>query len=339
MAHHLSNVRRGKGIIFLTIRVEAYKKVRVMRKVIDFDPDKSRDLKGIIEQLEQLGGFQGNKVAKAVRIVEKMVKDDQSLNFLAFPACLVATGVRGLFKTMIKKNWFDIVITTCGTLDHDLARSWGDYYEGSFQMDDKKVKEEGYSRLGNVLVPDAVYTDEVEKRLRNWLKEIYKEKQELATYELIWEFGKRMDNKDSIIYWACKNKIPIVVPGITDGMIGYQLWRFSQDKNFKIDVLKDEQLLNDAVWEAKKLGAFVIGGGISKHHTIWWSQFAGGLDRAVYITTALEEDGSLSGAKPKEAVSWGKIKPKAKKTVIWAEATTILPLMVSSLMDELGNGE
>ncbi len=308
-----------------------YGTVRIMKKVKDFEIRKSKDSDEILEQMEELGGFQGNKVAKAVNVLERMIKDEKSLNFLAFPACLVATGIRGVLKEMVKQNWFDLVITTCGTLDHDLARSWGDYYQGSFELNDEEVKKRGYSRLGNVLVPDKVYAGQVEKKVQTSLTEIYKEKKELATYELIWEFGKRLNAQDSIIYWATKNKIPVIIPGITDGMIGYQLWMFSQDKDFRINVLKDEQLLNDRVWEAEKTGAFIVGGGISKHHTIWWNQFRGGLDYVVYLTTAIELDGSLSGATPREAVSWGKIKEKAEKVFVWGEATSILPLMISAL--------
>lgn len=59
------------------------------------------------------------------------------------------------------------------------------------------------------------------------LSEIYKEKKELATYELVWGFGKRLDSEDSIVYWDAKNKIPVIVPGIIDGMIGYQLWMYA----------------------------------------------------------------------------------------------------------------
>jgi deoxyhypusine synthase len=302
-----------------------------MKKVRDFEIRESMDSKAILKQMEELGGFQGNKVAEAVNVLERMIKDDRSLNFISFPASLVATGIRGIFREMIKRRWFDLVITTCGTLDHDLARSWGHYYQGSFELDDEEVKKRGYSRLGSVLVPDEVYAERVEEKVQEFLGEIYIEKKELATYELVWEFGKRLKAKDSIIYWATKNKIPIIVPGITDGMIGYQLWMFSQDKDFMIDVLKDEQLLNDRVWEAERSGALIVGGGISKHHTIWWNQFRGGLDYAVYLTSAIELDGSLSGATPREAVSWGKINEKAEKVFIWGEATSILPLMVSAL--------
>ncbi len=306
-----------------------------MKKVQDFKIGPSKGSEEILKQMEELGGFQGNKVATAVNTLERMIKNEKSLNFLSFPACLVATGMRGVFKEMVKRKWFDLVITTCGTLDHDLARSWGDYYQGSFELNDEEVKKRGYSRLGSVLVPDEVYGEKVEEKVQRFLNEIYREKKELATYELIWEFGKRMEAKDSIVYWATRNRVPIIIPGITDGMVGYQLWMFSQGNDFKIDVLKDEQLLNDRVWEAEKSGALIVGGGISKHHTIWWNQFRGGLDSVVYLTSAIELDGSLSGATPREAVSWGKIKEKAEKVFIWGEATSILPLMVSALASRM----
>ena len=81
--------------------------------------------------------------------------------------------------------------------------------------------------------------------------------------------------------------------------------------------------------------ALIVGGGISKHHTIWWNQFKDGLDYVVYITTADEWDGSLSGARPREAVSWGKINEKAKRIMIEGDATVIMPIMTSSLITRL----
>jgi len=127
----------------------------------------------------------------------------------------------------------------------------------------------------------------------------------------------------------------MVIPGITDGAVGYQIWQFSQDHDFKIDVLKDEQLLSDLSWDSKKSGALIIGGGISKHHTIWWNQFKSGLDYAVYITTAVEWDGSLSGARPREAISWEQINEKAKFVMVEEDATIALPIIFASLLERL----
>ncbi|MEM3602189.1 MAG: deoxyhypusine synthase family protein, partial [Candidatus Bathyarchaeia archaeon] len=67
----------------------------------------------------------------------------------------------------------------------------------------------------------------------------------------------------------------------------------------------------------------------------WWNLFKDGLDYAVYITTAVEYDGSLSGARPREAVSWGKIREKAKTAVIEADATIALPMIFAALLERL----
>ncbi|MEM5802259.1 MAG: deoxyhypusine synthase, partial [Candidatus Aenigmatarchaeota archaeon] len=206
------------------------------------------------------------------------------------------------------------------------------YYHGSFFVDDRVLHRKNIHRLGNIFIPKDSYGLVIENKMMEFLNQIFSEgKRDLATYELCWELGKRIKNKNSILYWSWKNKVPIIVPGITDGAVGYQIWQFSQDHDFKINSLKDETLLSDLVWRAKKTGALIIGGGISKHHVIWWGQFAKGLDYAVYITTAVEYDGSLSGARPREAISWGKIKERAKCVLIEADATLVLPIIYASL--------
>ena len=133
---------------------------------------------------------------------------------------------------------------------------------------------------------------------------------------------------------AWRYRIPIIIPGPTDGAWGWQLWMFWQanHKDFNINILKDEQKLSESLYSKKKTAALMVGGGISKHHTIWWNQFRGGLDYAIYITTAPEWDGSLSGARIREAISWGKVKENAKYVTIEGDATVILPLIVASIL-------
>ena len=133
-------------------------------------------------------------------------------------------------------------------------------------------------------------------------------------------------------YWIAKNRIPVVIPGITDGSIGAQIFMHRQKSpNFMIDVLADEQILSDLTWTAEESHALMVGGGISKHHVIWWNQYRGGLDSAVSITTAPEYDGSLSGARLREAISWGKIRPEASQVVVEGDASVLLPLLGGDL--------
>jgi len=306
-----------------------------MEEVKDLDISEKDSLETIIEKMGEMGGFQGRYLSEAAKVLEEMILNKEVLKFISFPACIISTGLRGIIKEMVKRKWFDVIITTCGTLDHDIARSFENYYKGEFNADDIDLHEKGIHRLGNVFIPKESYGIIIEKKMKEWLPKIYENKKDLASYEFCWEIGKNL-NEDSILFWAEKNKIPVIVPGITDGAVGYQLWEFWQEKkDFKINLLKDEQLLSDLVWNAKKSGALIIGGGISKHHVIWWNQFKDGLDYVVYVTTAAEWDGSLSGAQTKEAISWGKVKKEAKNVNLYADATIALPFLFYYLLKKV----
>lgn len=293
-------------------------------------------VKDLIAQMRGAWGFTAGKIVTGIDILARMISDSECLKFLSFPACIVASGTRGVLKEIVKRRLVDVIVTTCGTLDHDLARCWKNYYRGSFDLDDRKLHRMGINRLGNILIPNESYGIIIEKKMQELLSALWSEGvKEISSREISWEIGLRLCNEDSILYWAAKNNIPVYVPGIMDGAVGYQIWLFSQDHELRIDLLKDEQELNDLIFNAKRTGALIIGGGISKHHVIWWNQFRGGLDYAIYITTAVEWDGSLSGARVREAISWGKVKEAAKHVTIEGDATVVLPLMIAALISEL----
>ena len=263
-----------------------------------------------------------------------MLRDESSFNFLSFPADIVATGLRGALATSVR--YFDAIITTCGTLDHDLARAHGGKYSvGSFYADDADLFKRKVYRLGNVFIGQDEYGLAVEEYFEKIMGEIYASKdykKEYSASELIREFGKRMTDKGSIIRQAYLHDVPIFNPGILDGAFGTQMTVFSQShSDFKLNLIRDEIALSNIAFDNKKTGALMVGGGISKHHVIWWNQFKGGLDYAVYITTATQFDGSLSGARLTEAVSWGKVKERARQVTIDGDATIILPIMLSYL--------
>lgn len=309
-------------------------------KVKDIQLSGVNNADDLVRQMYDSGGFTAKHLAVGVEILETIFKDKECTTFISFPASLIATGTRGIIKDLIKERLVDVVITTCGTLDHDLARVWRNYYHGSFLMDDIELHRKDVNRLGNILIPNKSYGIVLERKVQPILKQLWVEgKKELSSKELVWEFGSRLKDENSVVYWASKNRIPVYIPGIADGAVGSQLWLFSQEhKNFKIDILKDENELSEIVFKAKRTGALIIGGGISKHHTIWWNQFRGGLDYAVYITTAVEHDGSLSGARLREAISWGKVKERARHVTIDGDATLILPLMIKAVLERLAKG-
>ena len=306
------------------------------RPVKDIEIDVNTSIDKIFNEMSQSGGFESTNLSTGLEILTEMISNKKCLRFLSFVAAITSTGLRGIIKDMIKRKWFDVIITTCGALDHDIARYFSNYKEGSFSMDDGELADQKIHRLGNILVPMESYGPLIEEKIQSFLEEEYQSGvREMSTSDICKMIGKHL-GENSFLYWAYKNNISVIVPGIMDGAVGSQIWFFSQKhSDFKLNIMADSVLLSGLIFKAEKSGAFMIGGGISKHHTLWWNQYRDGLDYALYITTAQEFDGSLSGALVKEAISWGKVSQKAKQATIHAEATTILPFLYSALLSKL----
>jgi deoxyhypusine synthase len=309
------------------------------RRVEDVRVDDAPSLDRLVRRLEAGGGFSAKGVADGVDLLAGILADREMTTFLSFPADIVATGTRGVLATLIREGYVDAVVTTCGTLDHDLARAFKPYYHGAWDLDDAALHRRHLYRLGNLVIPEANYGAIVERRMRAILKALWDQgTRALSTCELAWAIGAAIppSASSSILRAAYDRKVPVIVPGITDGAVGSQLWLFWQDhRGLSIDLFADEQRLSDLVFAAKRSGAILLGGGISKHHTIWWNQFRSGLDAALYLTTAVEWDGSLSGARTREAVSWGKVKPRARHLTVEGDVTLLLPLMVGAALERL----
>ncbi|BBD72646.1 deoxyhypusine synthase [Sulfodiicoccus acidiphilus] len=292
-----------------------------------------RDYRSFITVYEKVYGFSAEAIVKASQLVKSTVKE-ADLRILSFTANLVSTGLRGLVADMVRNGFFNMLVTTGGTIDHDIARSFGGrYYRGFFEADDSTLRELNIHRLGNIFIPYESYGQVVENVVREYAPELSRVKREWPVYEMLWEFGDKIKDDASILKACSDLKVPIIVPGIVDGSFGTNLFISSQFTGLKINLFEDMRLIKDVVFSSNLSGALIVGGGISKHHTIWWSQFRDGLDYAVYVTTAQEFDGSLSGARPREAISWNKVKPNAKTVTVYGDAALILPILASALLD------
>ena len=299
------------------------------------DKVKDYDLKGVrlgkfIEQMK-FAGFQATQLAQGAEIIRRMKKEKTTV-FLAFTANMVASGMRSLFARMCERRLVDAIITTGGAIEHDFIRSFRPYLLGDFNLDDKELHRKGMNRIGNIIVPTERYVF-LEKKLQPLFARLYRKNKATCPSEIAMELGRMTKDKNSFLYWAAKNDIPVFSPGITDSAIGLQSYFFKQDhKDFVIDVTGDMKSLANIVLTAKKTGGIILGGGISKHHVLGVNLVRGGLDYAVYVTTSQPWDGSLSGARTNEAISWGKIKKRANHVTIDGDATIIFPLLVSELL-------
>jgi deoxyhypusine synthase len=307
--------------------------------VEDVRIDDAPSLDTLIRRLDAGGGFSAKEVASGVDLLARILSDREMTVFLSFPADIVATGTRGVLATLVREGYVAAVVTTCGTLDHDLARSFRPYYHGDWDLDDAELHRHHVYRLGNLVIPEANYGAIIERKMHRILDRLWKGgTRALSTRALSAAIGEEIPARErsSILRAAVDRNVPVIVPGITDGAVGSQVWLYWQDhRALSLDLLSDEQLLSDLVYGAKRSGAIMLGGGISKHHTIWWNQFRDGLDAALYITTAVEWDGSLSGARTREAVSWGKVKATARHTTVTGDVTVLFPLMVGAALERI----
>eukprot|EP00238_Polyblepharides_amylifera_P002116 CAMPEP_0196589256 /NCGR_PEP_ID=MMETSP1081-20130531/63114_1 /TAXON_ID=36882 /ORGANISM="Pyramimonas amylifera, Strain CCMP720" /LENGTH=245 /DNA_ID=CAMNT_0041912009 /DNA_START=92 /DNA_END=829 /DNA_ORIENTATION=- len=229
----------------------------------------------------------------------------------------------------------DCAVTTAGGIEEDLIKCMASTYLGDFHLEGKALRSKGLNRIGNMLIPNDNYCkfeDWIMPILDQMLKEQNEEGVVWTPSSMVWRLGKEINNPESVCYWAYKNQIPIYCPAITDGSIGDMLY-FHTFKNpgLVIDLVQDVRRMNDEAVHAspRKTGIIILGGGVAKHHICNANLMRNGADFAVFVNTAAEFDGSDSGARPDEAVSWGKIRMDATPVKVYADATLVFPLLVA----------
>lgn len=292
----------------------------------------------LLELYNSIHGFNAVNLYDALNILVKGLKESE-IRALSFTGNLLASGLRGVISQLVGSGLFNVVFTTTGALDHDIAKARGArYLKGFFDSDDVELRNKGVYRLGNIFIPSSDYGPLVEEFVRELIDKALLIKREWALYELLRLAGEMISDENSFLKNAYASGVEVFVPGWPDGAFGTALFiEWSKRRGeFTLNYFRDMERLAELFFTRKgKSCALIIGGGISKHHAIWWAQFREGLDYAVYITTAMEYDGSLSGARPREAVSWGKLKVESRRTVVYGDATIILPLLASCLLFKL----
>lgn len=304
-------------------------------------------LEKVIDYYERIG-FQATHLGKAIEIwkkVEEKRKNGEEVRvFLGYTSNIVSSGLREVIAYLVKHKKVDVIVTTAGGVEEDFIKALKPFILGDWNVNDAEMRQKGINRIGNIFVPNDRYI-EFEKYMIPFFERLLEiereEKRPLTASEVIYELGRYMDEKlgkekeKSILYWAYKNNIPIFCPALTDGSFGDMLYFFKEergDRELIIDVANDIVKLNNLAITAKETASIILGGAYPKHAIINANLFRGGTDYAIYITTAIPWDGSLSGAPPSEGVSWGKIKAKADYVEIWADATLVFPILVWMVM-------
>ncbi|KAG2423829.1 hypothetical protein HXX76_014989 [Chlamydomonas incerta] len=303
-------------------------------------------------------GFQATSLGQAVNEVNRMINwrlsdepvtadtpaeeadpafraNARCIIFLGYTSNFSSAGTREQLRWLAQNRMVDVMVTTAGGIEEDFIKCMAHTYLGDFALKGEELRDQGLNRIGNMIIPNANYC-----KFEDWIMPILdamlKEQNELGVNwtpsKIIARLGKEINDPSSTYYWAYKNNIPVFSPAITDGSIGDMIF-FHGKKNpgLRVDIAEDVARMNDIVLGAgpRKTAMLLLGGGVPKHHICNANLMRNGADFAVYLNTAQEFDGSDSGARPDEAISWGKIRVGAQPVKVYGDATVFFPLLLS----------
>jgi deoxyhypusine synthase len=293
----------------------------------------------LAEEMRLTGVMQGGRVGRAVDIVAEMFSDPSYTTFITLSGPLVAGGMRVIIRDLIRDGYIDAVMTNGANMIHDLLEAMGrTHYQGRVNVDDEKLYKDGYNRVYDIFIENDTFVD-IEGYVGGLIDDIPEEKRDGITFhEFLYELGLRVDDDESILKAAADKKIPIFSPGFLDSMLGIPLWMYAKNKKLVFDPIRDFDLLADMVFDAKKSGAIILGGGTPKHHTQYMHTLRDGLDAAIQLSSARVEDGSLSGAPLRESITWGKLREgqlQEKTATIFGEITSLFPLIIAGALEKV----
>jgi deoxyhypusine synthase len=295
------------------------------KKVNQVDVKQDQTLKELINNLDETA-FTARRLARACKIFEKMVKTEGCTKFLSLAGAMVPAGMQKIIYDLLDLGFIDILITTGANLTHDVAETLGfPHLQGDNEQRDEDLFNKKVSRIYDVYMPTKVY-----ESIEEFIKTL-SFKPTISVKDFLWHLGKELpDHPHSILKVCSEKKIPIYCPAFTDCGLAIQVLFTFPETNF--NQFQDLKNLIDTAWDAKIAGCCIIGGGVPKNYLFQAMQFSpNSLSYAIQITMDRPEFGGLSGASLEEAISWGKVNKDAEYTTVIADATMVMPLLLSYL--------
>ena len=317
-----------------------HNKKTFLEKPVEHIDITSFDSRKIIDSMDKMS-FTSRDTAKASGIFNEMLSDKNCTIFLTLAGSTSAAGCMKIYSDMVKYNMVDVIVATgASIIDMDFFEALGfKHYQGSQFQDDTQLRENYIDRIYDTYI-DEEQLQQCDKTICDIANSL--EPKPYTSREFIKEIGKYLKTnakkKGSLIETAYDNNVPIFCPAFTDSSAGFGLVRH-QEKNPKkcitIDSMREFRELTEIKIKSKSSGLFMIGGGVPKNFvqdTVVCAELLGKNVEmhkyAVQITVADTRDGACSSSTLKEASSWGKV-DTSKEQMVFAEATSILPLIAS----------
>jgi len=300
----------------------------------------SFDSRKIIDSMKKMS-FTSRDTAKAAEIYNEMIKDQNCSIFLTIAGSTSAAGCMNLYSDLVKYNMVDAIVATgASIIDMDFFEALGfKHYQGNQFQDDRILRENYIDRIYDTYIDEEQLQicDKTICEIANKLPP-----KPYTSREFIKELGKYLKKnakkKGSLIEVAYDQNVPIFCPAFTDSSAGFGLVMHQEknpSKHITIDSVREFRELTEIKLKSKSSGLLMIGGGVPKNFvqdTVVCAELLGKkVDMhkyAIQVTIADTRDGACSSSTLKEASSWGKV-DTSKEQMVFAEATSVLPLIVS----------
>jgi deoxyhypusine synthase len=302
--------------------------------------------RGVGELVEAMRhtGFQGRKLGEAVDAWVRMLREEDLTIFLGLSGAMVPAGMRRIIAFLIRERLIDCLVSTGANLFHDCHEALGGHhYQGAPGADDEDLHRHNIDRIYDIYGPEEQFR-EIDRLIAEFSRSLSPGR-EYSTREFMALLGeeilKRGGAGDSIVVAAHRGGVPIFVPALADSSIGIGLTLARREGwVLQISPLKDVDEITQIVEASGKTGAVFIGGGVPKNFiqqteviTSLLDLDREGHDYAIQFTTDAPHWGGLSGCTLEEAVSWGKVRPEAKKVQCFVDATIALPIVSHALAE------
>ncbi len=294
----------------------------------------------LAREMGETGVLGGGRVGAAVDVLTEMFGAREYTNLLTLAGPMVPSGLRLLIGDMVDRGFLDAIVTTGANMTHDVIEALGlRHYRGSFQVDDRKLLRDGFSRIADIFVREEAF-EKLDVKVRKILKSIpVEERRNVAFSDLLAKIGSRLNDENSILQKAARAKVAVFSPGLLDSILGLSIWSFSQTETLQLNPLADVTRMVEMSMTSRKLGVFILGGGLPKHNALLASVLREGVDAAVQITADRPEPGGLSGAPLAESISWRKIRKGGKFVDVYGDATVCFPLIMAAVLDRVKRRE
>ena len=319
-------------------KADRLRKSKILKtKVKQIKVDKKTSIVELLESMADMS-IQARNIGQCAKVLEKMYKDPKRpLVFLGLAGPLIAGGLRKVIRDLVVSGAVDVIVSTGAILFQDLyaAKGFG-HYKGDIDADDSTLHDLRIDRIYDT------YTDEEKFWEIDYFCGKVADKMPAGNYssrQFLDHLATFVTDEESILYQCKKHGVPIFVPALNDSSIGIGLTehrvrsrKLGRD-GIAIDSIQDNHEILQIVVNAKSTAAIYVAGGVPKNHindSIVMGYIYGrekGHDYAIQVTTAVTQDGGLSGSTLTEAKSWGKIDSDASSAMAWVEPTVALPLL------------